>query len=336
MITPDMVKACYRVLLNREPESEEAVMGKAELPDFEALLLDFVSSPEYQTKVPELTRIIDAIYDGADRNIDYEVSAEQLAACFMRVRREWTLLGEREPYWSVITGEAFKSSNLDDKALDTFFTSGRRTVSHLKNCLSRTGRELAKGHCLEFGCGTGRVTRYLAELFDFVTGIDVSPAHLKLAGENIRHAGIANVSFKLLESPEQLSSTPECDFLFSTLVLQHNPPPLQNFTLDKLFARIRPGGSAFIQIPTHTPGYVFKIEQYLSTPSPGMEMHSLPMQVVFERLDQHNMVPVEVLMDDMTGMLGSHTFFAIKRARPQTETTIWYKLQAVLFGSGKR
>ena len=52
------------------------------------------------------------------------------------------------------------------------------------------------------------------------------------------------------------------DFLFSTLVLQHDPPPLQIFFLDKLFGRLQPGGGAFIQLPTKTPGYNFKIGDY--------------------------------------------------------------------------
>ena len=176
------------------------------------------------------------------------------------------------PYWAKRShiGRSARTThlrrkNLDAKAVDAFFASGRATVSHLKNFLARNGRDLPKGHCLEFGCGTGRVTRHLAELFELVTGVDISPGNLKLAGEHMRNAGLANVSFKLLKSPEQLTSLPAYDFLFSTIVLQHNPPPLQNFILDKLFARLRPGGGAFVQIPTNTPGYNFKIGDYLKT-----------------------------------------------------------------------
>ncbi len=314
MVTADMVKACYRVLLKREPENESVVRQKTGLPTLEALLSDFMNSPEYKAKIGDPIRaIIDTIYDDVNRYIDYDVRPEQLAACFARVRREWTLLGENEPYWSVSTHDAFKQKQLDAKAVDAFFASGRATVSHLKHFLARNGRQLPKGHCLEFGCGTGRVTRYLAELFELVTGVDISPGNLKLAGEHMRNAGLANVSFKLLESPEQLASMPAYDFLFSTIVLQHNPPPLQNFILDKLFARLRPGGCAFVQIPTNTPGYNFRIDDYLNSSSPGLEMHDLPMHVVFARLDQHNMVPIEVLADNWTGMFGSHTFFAIKK-----------------------
>lgn len=314
MVKADMVRACYRALLKREPENENVVRQKTGLPNLEALLLDFINSPEYKAKLGDAVRtIIDTIYDDVTRHIDYEVRPEQLAACFARIRREWITLGEEEPYWSVSTNDALKLKLLGTKAIDDFFASGRATVSHLRNFLARNGLEVAKGHCLEFGCGAGRVTKDLATLFELVTGIDISPGNLKLAGEHMHNAGVANVSFMLLESLEQLDSLPAYDFLFSTIVLQHNPPPLQNFLLDKLLTRLRPGGGAFVQIPTNTPGYTFKIGDYLKGASPGMEMHDLPMHVVFARLDQHNMIPVEVLADNWTGMFGSHTFFAKKK-----------------------
>lgn len=239
MITTDMVKACYRVLLNREPENEEIVTEKTRAPNLEALLRDFVGSAEYQAKVGEPWGVIDIMYNDTTRHIEYDGSVEQLAACFSHVRREWTLLGEQDPYWSVMTNDPFRLKSLDNKALDAFFASGSVTVSHFKKFLARSGRELPRGHCLEFGCGTGRVTRHLADLFESVTGLDISPGNLELAGENLRRAGISNVALKQIVSPEQLLSIPDYDFLFSTIVLQHNPPPLQNFILDKLLARRR-------------------------------------------------------------------------------------------------
>ena len=109
MVTADMVKACYRVLLKREPENENVVKQKTGLPTLEALLSDFINSPEYKAKIGDPIRtIIDTIYGDVNRHIDYDVPPEQLAACFARIRREWTVLGEEEPYWSVSANDAFK------------------------------------------------------------------------------------------------------------------------------------------------------------------------------------------------------------------------------------
>jgi len=321
MIEPNIVRAFYRVLLKREPENERVVMEKTHAPNIEALLLSFVNCLEIRTKLADATvSYSSAIFEMPPRRVDYDISAEQLRACFDRVRREWALLGEQEPYWSVAAQDRFRVANLDDKAMNKFFETGRATAVQLQNCLSRTGRKLAKGLCLEFGCGTGRVTRYLAELFDHVIGIDVSPGHLKLATKHLQDAGISNVSLKLLGSPEELISIlPEFDFLFSTIVFQHNPPPLQKFFLDNFLKKVRPGGGAYFQMPTHTPGYEFQIEKYLNSKPPmHFEMHDLPMHVVFETLNRYDLVPIEVLMDGRTGMLGSHTFFCMKRVVPHS------------------
>jgi hypothetical protein len=46
-----------------------------------------------------------------------------------------------------------------------------------------------------------------------------------------------------------------------------------------------------------------------------MEMHCVPMSIVFELLAINSFFPMEVIMDDWTGGYGSHTFFAQKRQR---------------------
>lgn len=78
MITPDMVKACYRVLLGREAETEDVVKQKMMLPDLEALLRDFMVSPEYQHKLRRFigSNII-TNFDDAIGHIDDDIPAVQ-------------------------------------------------------------------------------------------------------------------------------------------------------------------------------------------------------------------------------------------------------------------
>jgi hypothetical protein len=47
-----MVRACYRALFRRERENERAARQKTRLTNLEALLTDFMSSPENQTIIP--------------------------------------------------------------------------------------------------------------------------------------------------------------------------------------------------------------------------------------------------------------------------------------------
>jgi hypothetical protein len=156
------------------------------------------------------------------------------------------------------------------------------------------------------------VTRHLAERFDRVVAVEVSRPSLEISERILAEAGVTNVEFVLLESPDDVGKLPEHDFFFSTIVFQHNPPPIQKYVLDCVLAKIHPGGAVLAQIPTHTPDYAFSVANYLRSDASGMEMHCLPMPVVFALLARHGLMPREVLMDHWTGLYGSHTFFAVK------------------------
>ena len=45
-----------------------------------------------------------------------------------------------------------------------------------------------------------------------------------------------------------LDTLPEFDLFFSMIVLQHNPPPLIALMLEKIAARLRPGGVAVFAV----------------------------------------------------------------------------------------
>src|ERR1700730_4984871 len=71
---------------------------------------------------------------------------------------------------------------------DDFFESGRRTVKEeiltdmINICQGKDPKQMT---VLEIGCGVGRVTRALAEVFGTVHGVDVS-------GEMVRQARAGN------------------------------------------------------------------------------------------------------------------------------------------------
>ena len=95
-------------------------------------------------------------------------------------------------------------------------------------------------------------------------------------------------------------------------MLQHNPPPVQKFILESAFYALRRYGCAIFQIPTFRKNYGFSIKTYLQSEAPVMEMHALPMNVVFSIFDQCSLSCKEVVIDDATGDYGSYTFVAQK------------------------
>jgi SAM-dependent methyltransferase len=121
-------------------------------------------------------------------------------------------------------------------------------VSELEGLFGRLGADPRGGTCVEVGCGPGRMTGALAERFDRVVAVDVSPAMLEQARAAV---GAPNVSF--LEVPgdrlEGVKSA-SADVLVCYLVLQHLPSADVVRSYLKDFARVlAPRGEAFIQVP---------------------------------------------------------------------------------------
>src|SRR5262249_53895146 len=152
-----------------------------------------------------------------------------------------------------------------------------------KHALARNGLTLPQGGtCIELGCGVGRITRWLAPLFEKVVALDVSPGHLALAKEYVgRHA--RNVEFRQLRGIEDIDRLPPADAFYTFLVLQHNPPPVIAAILDRMFARLATPAIAWVHLPTFIPDYHFDAEAYLAEREDqlDMEMHMLPQKDVF-------------------------------------------------------
>jgi SAM-dependent methyltransferase len=197
---------------------------------------------------------------------------------------------------------------------EEFFQSGSQSAKLVDEFCSRNEFRPTNGTCIELGCGVGRVTVHLAKAFKNVVAVDISAGNLNLCKVNAGRFNANNVATFLLRHPLQLSELPKCDFFYSVIVLQHNPPPVAVFCLDQLLGLVKPGGAALFQVPTHTPGYCFEMSRYLDTSGDDeiMEMHCIPMRKVYSLLARHGFTVMETLADDWTPWAGSHTFFAVK------------------------
>ena len=322
---PDLVKAAYKGILGREADSEGLKIYADRLNnefDYASLLKILTECTEFENNfsdkmLPRLRyKVMETLWSTEPRTVDIEATAEQFEQIFTRIRGQWTELGETEPHWSVTTHENYKAENFA-KHEEEFYESGAEQVRIIQGIIKRAGLELnPAATVLELGCGTGRMTHAFAKVFASVIAVDISPGNMRLCQEKLRQCGATNVECILLQSPEEAANLPACDFFYSTIVLQHNPPPVIHYFLDQILGKIRKSGIAFFQVPTHHPGYSFNMgnlsEYLVSPPSHGMELHCLPMPAVFSLLAKHGLKPVEVLMDGATGMSGSHTFIAVR------------------------
>src|SRR3989442_10706589 len=58
-------------------------------------------------------------------------------------------------------------------------------LRELEDLFGRLGADPRGRTCVEVGCGPGRMTRHLAQRFDRVVAVDVSPAMLRLASAGV-------------------------------------------------------------------------------------------------------------------------------------------------------
>ena len=329
MLSRETVVTGFRLLLGREPESEEVIEAHRPLPDEATLRRALLDSAEFaalyaaleaeraaragEADSPPMPEGQDILLPAAA--IETRVEGDAADRLWARVAGNWAALGGSAPHWSVLTHERFRPERLDAH-LPEFVRSGEVEGLLVDAALERMpDLDPARLDCLEIGCGVGRATRALARRFRSVTGADVSAAHLAIAEADFRAEGIANAAFRRVEGIADYAALPEHDFLYSRIVLQHNPPPVQAVILARVFGRLRPGGAALFQVVTAIEGYAYSVGDDLDAATPAMEMHALPQPEVFRLLAESGLAPLEVQEDFAAGDRArhrSHLFLARK------------------------
>ena len=114
----------------------------------------------------------------------------------------------------------------EDWTDEEFFASGRQTVSEeiLTDMINICqGTEPKQMRVLEIGCGAGRVTRALAELFGEVHAVDVSAEMIAQATAALAATPNAHVYQNNGMDLSVIPAGDGFDFAFSSIVFQHIP-----------------------------------------------------------------------------------------------------------------
>jgi SAM-dependent methyltransferase len=131
---------------------------------------------------------------------------------------------------------------------DVYVGDPERGRVELEGLFGRLGADPHGGTCIEVGCGPGRMTAALAERFDRVLALDVSPAMLEQARAAVpdERVEFRAVSGERLDGVDDASA----DVLVCYLVLQHLPTRDAVLAYLSEFARVlTPDGEAFVQLP---------------------------------------------------------------------------------------
>jgi SAM-dependent methyltransferase len=135
-----------------------------------------------------------------------------------KMAADWDQRARENARYYVATGK-------EDWTDEEFFQSGQRAVAEqiLNDMINICqGRDPKQMRVVEIGCGAGRITRALAELFGEVHGVDVSG---EMVAQARRALGGYENAHVYQNNGKDLSVLPAgpYDFAFSTIVFQHIP-----------------------------------------------------------------------------------------------------------------
>lgn len=324
MLSSEEVILAYRLFLGRDPESQDVVNNLCQtVHDVAQLREIFMQSPEFVEGMSkalgqEVTVRRRHPFTNSFTPVEVSVSDDLLARMFERIHEQWSLLGVSEPFWSVVTQpQYYRDQFAANKA--QFDISGDGLCYLFLSALRRNDinpNEIQS--VFELGCGTGRITAYLAKQFNRVIAGDISQPHLDLARTCLATEAIGNVELVRLKNIELFVNLPKVDAVFTVITLQHNPPPVSAWILRNLLNALNPGGVAYFQMPSYKNGYLFEAERYLNTPPPStFEMHFLPQKDIFRIIAESNCHCLEIREDGMVGnedQMLSNTFLVQKHA----------------------
>ena len=161
--------------------------------------------------------------------------------------REWIFWGQHDPLFAVATRRGKQAGGPAPWTPEEFFENGRRYFADVVRQWQQYGA--GADHCVEVGCGAGRITRQLARHFCRVSALDVSPAQLEIARRLLGSEG-DNIEFSLVDGPRFPLENASCDAVFSCEVFQHlDPASALGSTLVEAHRVLQPGGTVCFQVP---------------------------------------------------------------------------------------
>jgi SAM-dependent methyltransferase len=161
-----------------------------------------------------------------------------------RLRRQWTILGEQDPLWAILSETDKKGGGWDRTA---FFKTGVAEIGEALQTAKAIG-PICYGSALDFGCGVGRLTQALSIYFQHVIGVDISGSMISRAIElnqfPDRCEYVHNVAADLSILPDS-----SADLVYSSIALQHVVPALARNYIREFFRVARPGAPVIFQLP---------------------------------------------------------------------------------------
>jgi len=213
--------------------------------------------------------------------------------------------------WAILTDPAKAGGRWD---ADEFFATGVREVGALMEQAAAWRKPIARRSALDFGCGIGRLSQALADHFDSVYGVDISPKMIELAQQHNRKGARAEY---MCSAAGDLSHFADgsIDMILSWITLQHMRPRYARRYIQEFLRVLAPGGLLVFQYPSQPIGLGVRLARWkalLSRPRP-MYMNGMDRQQVVELLGRGGARVLDIQQDDQA-IPGYHSFcYAVTR-----------------------
>ena len=198
---------------------------------------------------------------------------------------------------------------------EEFFATGADVLARIK-AIEDLGNQLTYGVAVDFGCGLGRVSQWLAKRFAHVIGVDISAEMLAMAESYNRR--LAPITFVLGNEQNIPLATSCADFVHSVIALQHIPKLLQEMYLREFSRIVRPGGHLYFQTPSHAiyvKEEIFRFNRPTDSGPASIEIHTYPRAELEALLETCGCDMVRVFDDESCGP-GIRSYFYLARKRP--------------------
>lgn len=200
-----------------------------------------------------------------------------------KMQREWDQRARENARFFVNTAK-------NDWSDDEFFLSGKRTVAEevltdMTNICQGKPPEQMK--VLEIGCGAGRVTRALSEIFGEVYAVDVSSEMIRQA-----KAGLADrpnvYLFQNNGMDLEVLGDRMVDFAFSSIVFQHIPSrEVIETYVREVHRLLRPGGLFKFQVQGDSSMATAPDDTWLGVPFSDQQAVQMALRCGFEPRYRH-------------------------------------------------
>ena len=166
----------------------------------------------------------------------------------MKSNQEWKQWGKVDPLFAVASWKDRSKGGSNPWTDDEFYALGKSDWDDFFAQWRQYGCDTQ--HCIEIGCGAGRLTRCIAETFKQVTALDVSEDQINYARGRIDHP---NIKFCVTDGVEFPSVPDSATAVFSAHVFQHFDSLSD---VERIFREVHralsPGGTIMVHLPIYS------------------------------------------------------------------------------------